>query len=81
MGGSGIVWVTTCGAGVSVRIVRLVVTTRRTRFTFLGAWRWRATFFTVDGLPQQDVWQQQQFAAGGSATCIAPPPMSAPLQV
>ena len=37
MGGSGIVCVTTCVCGVAVRITRLVVTTRRTRFTGLRA--------------------------------------------
>lgn len=37
MGGSGIVCVTTCCCGVAVRMMRFVVTTRRTRFTGLRA--------------------------------------------
>ncbi|WP_200905421.1 hypothetical protein [Sphingopyxis sp. 113P3] len=45
MGGSGIVWVTTCVCGVAVRITRFVVTTRRTRLTLrFAAWRLRTTF-------------------------------------
>ena len=63
-----------------MRITRLVVTTRRMRFTgFFAAWRLRTTFLA----PPQGVqgfadWAR---AAGTSAICIAPLPMIAPPQV
>lgn len=69
----------TCCCGVAVRMIRLVVTTRRTRLTGLrAAWRLRTTF-----LPQgeQDVAFRACAAAGTSAICIAPLPINAPPQV
>ena len=78
MGGSGIVCVTTCVCGVSVRMMRLVVTTRRTRLTGLrAAWRLRTT--GLQGV--QDGALRTCAAAGTSAIFIAPLPMMAPPQV
>lgn len=74
------VWVTTWVCGVAVRITRFVVTTRRIRFTgFLAACRLRTTFFVVQGV--QDFAFRTCAAAGTSAICIAPLPISAPPQV
>lgn len=68
---------TTCCCGVTVRITRLVVTTRRTRLTgFLATWRLRTTFLQQE----PDFWTCAA-AAGTSAICIAPLPMIAPPQV
>ncbi len=79
MGGSGIVCVTTCVCGVMVRMMRFVVTTRRTRFTGLrAAWRLRTTFLPAHGEQDWTVWAR---AFGTSAICIAPLPMIAPPQV
>ncbi len=79
MGGSGIVCVTTCVCGVMVRMMRFVVTTRRTRFTGLrAAWRLRTTFLPTHGEQDWTVWAR---AFGTSAICIAPLPMIAPPQV
>lgn len=44
------VWVTTWVCGVTVRMMRLVVTTRRIRLTGLrAAWRLRTTFLVAQG--------------------------------
>jgi hypothetical protein len=76
MGGSGTVCVTTCVCGVAVRMIRFVVTTRRTRFTGLRATcRLRTTFLV------QQFCTVCAFARGTSATCIAPVPMIAPPHV
>jgi hypothetical protein len=64
---------------VTVRITFFVVTTRRTRFTFLrAAWRLRTTFFLATQ-GEQD-WTCAR-AFGTSVICIAPLPMIAPPQV
>ncbi len=82
MGGRGIIWVVTVWAPAPALrvIVRLVVTTRRTRFTVrLGAAAWRERALcalALAGLPLYTL-----AAAGTSATCIAPVPISAPPQV
>ncbi|GEM_PF-3104507 len=79
MGGSGIVCVTTWVCGVAVRMMRLVVTTRRIRLTGLrAAWRLRTTFLPTQGEQDLTVWAR---ALGTSAICIAPLPMIAPPQV
>ena len=79
MGGSGIVCVTTCCCGVAVRMMRLVVTTRRIRLTGLrAAWRLRTTFLPTQGEQDLTVWAR---ALGTSVICIAPVPISAPPQV
>jgi hypothetical protein len=61
-------------------MMRLVVTTRRIRFTGLrAAWRLRTTFLAPEqGEQDWTVWAR---AFGTSAICIAPPPMRAPPQV
>ena len=73
------VWVTTWVCGVTVRMIRLVVTTRRIRLTGLrAAWRLRTTFLVAQGEQDWTVWAR---AFGTSAICIAPLPMMAPPQV
>ncbi|WP_422060615.1 hypothetical protein [Sphingopyxis sp.] len=71
---------TTCVCGVTVRMMRFVVTTRRMRFTGLrAAWRLRTTFLVAQGV--QDFAFRTCAAAGTSAICIAPLPINAPPQV
>ena len=60
-------------------MMRLVVTTRRTRFTGLrAAWRLRTTFLPTQGEQDWTVWAR---AFGTSVICIAPLPIIAPPQV
>ncbi|PQM27815.1 hypothetical protein CVO77_04435 [Sphingopyxis lindanitolerans] len=64
---------------MTVRMIRFVVTTRRMRLTcFRAACRLRTTLRGVQGVHDA---LRTDAAAGTSAICIAPPPMSAPPQV